>query len=232
MEQNNSFVFYRSFYEAIKNLDSETRLQVYDAINEYALNGEEPEINNIAASLMALIKPQIDANQERRINGSKGGRPKKKEEEKPMVIKKSETKKPTVMKKDENKKPNANVNANANANVNANKIYNLGEFQNIKLTEEQINKLNETYGSIKTEAYIKYLDEYIEMKGYKAKNHYLAIKKWVVDAVAEEEARKAKIEKNKTIVEKQDIIPTYSADKNPKLDSQRLNELLAKRKPS
>ena len=33
------------------------------------------------------------------------------------------------------------------------------------------------------------LDEYIEMKGYKAKNHYLAIKKWVVSAVEQNKIR-------------------------------------------
>ena len=33
---------------------------------------------------------------------------------------------------------------------------------------------------------IQYLDEYIEMKGYKAKNHYLCIRKWVVDAVSKQ----------------------------------------------
>lgn len=229
MQENNSYVFYRSFFEALKNLDDETRLQVYDAINEYALNGEEIETNNIARSMMALIKPQLDANQERRINGSKGGRPKKKEEEKPMVIKKAETKKPTVMKKDENKKPNANVNANVNANANVDRYTTLGEFKNVKLKEEEIKKLEAQYGSIETKRFIKHLDEYIEMKGYKAKNHYLAIKKWVVDAVAEEEARK---QRNQRLDYNGESIPEYSTHKNPKLDQGRLDEILAKRKPS
>ena len=44
----------------------------------------------------------------------------------------------------------------------------------------------ETYGQKTTDDCIRFLDEYIEMKGYKAKNHYLCIKKWVLDAVKEQ----------------------------------------------
>ena len=43
----------------------------------------------------------------------------------------------------------------------------------------------------KTDACIKELDEYIEMKGYKAKSHYLAIRKWVIDRVEEIEKKKS-----------------------------------------
>lgn len=59
-----------------------------------------------------------------------------------------------------------------------------GEYQNILLTDEEYNKLFQDYSN--AQELIAYLDEYIEMKGYKAKSHYLAIKKWVVDAVVRE----------------------------------------------
>ena len=57
-----------------------------------------------------------------------------------------------------------------------------GEYQNVLLTDNEYNKLYQDFGNAKD--LITYLDEYIEMKGYKAKSHYLAIRKWVVDAVA------------------------------------------------
>ena len=60
-----------------------------------------------------------------------------------------------------------------------------GEYSHVLLTEEQETKLMDEYGEILTLKAITFLDEYIEMKGYKAKNHYLAIKKWVIDAVKE-----------------------------------------------
>ena len=36
------------------------------------------------------------------------------------------------------------------------------------------------------------MDEYIEMKGYSVKSHYLAIRKWVINAVKEQRARDKK----------------------------------------
>lgn len=64
-----------------------------------------------------------------------------------------------------------------------------GEYGHVLLTDEQEEKLIEEYGEIVTAKAITFLDEYIEMKGYKAKNHYLAIKKWVIDAVREREPK-------------------------------------------
>ena len=65
-----------------------------------------------------------------------------------------------------------------------------GEYQHVLLKDDEVEKLIEEYGKDMTVKLIKFLDEYIEMKGYKAKNHYLAIKKWVADAVKEREGRK------------------------------------------
>lgn len=63
-----------------------------------------------------------------------------------------------------------------------------GEYRHVLLTEEQHQKLMNDYANY--QELITYLDEYIEMKGYKAKNHYLAIKKWVVDAVSKRKKNK------------------------------------------
>ena len=56
-----------------------------------------------------------------------------------------------------------------------------GEYKNVLLKDEELQKLKKDFENWKE--LITYLDEYIEMKGYKAKSHYLAIRKWVVDAV-------------------------------------------------
>lgn len=64
-----------------------------------------------------------------------------------------------------------------------------GEYNNVRLTDDEMNKLNEELGAHMTTACITFLDEYIEMKGYKAKSHYLAIKKWVVNAVKERQPK-------------------------------------------
>lgn len=119
-----SMVFYRSFYEAIKGLDAETKAEIYDAIFAYGLDGTESIcLSPIASAIFTLVKPQIDANNKRKEagkeNGKKGaqygklgGRPKKNNPQ--------ETPKKPRTRKTKPSNVNVNANANANANVNAN----------------------------------------------------------------------------------------------------------------
>ena len=58
-----------------------------------------------------------------------------------------------------------------------------GEFKHVFLTDYEYQKLNDDYGLVLAEKTIKFLDEYIEDKEYKSRSHYLAIKRWVVDAL-------------------------------------------------
>ena len=66
-----------------------------------------------------------------------------------------------------------------------------GEYKQVMLKDSEIDKLKEEYGLGMLEDCITFLDEYIEMKGYKAKNHYLCIRKWVVDAVKERQRKQS-----------------------------------------
>ena len=65
-----------------------------------------------------------------------------------------------------------------------------GEYKHVLLTDEEKDKLADEYGYTMADDCITFLDEYIEMKGYRAKSHYLAIRKWVVDAVKERDRKK------------------------------------------
>lgn len=85
-----------------------------------------------------------------------------------------------------------------------------GEYKNVLLTDDEYNRLKNDYNNY--EELIRFLDEYIEMKGYKAKNHNLAIRKWVVDAVKEYNKKH------------QDNLPNWF-DKNIEKDLNNLNEL-------
>jgi len=102
-----SIIFYRSFYEAIKELPENIQSQVYSAIFEYSLNFNEPQLEGISKTVFTLIKPQLDANNKRFENGKKGGRKTKKEPKDNQNETKSE--------------PNNNANANNNVNYNDNK---------------------------------------------------------------------------------------------------------------
>ena len=75
-----SFIFYRSFYEASKSLKDKDRVKLYDAICEKSLNDEEIKLTGLADSMFKLIKPQLEANMKKYENGKKGGRPKKQNE--------------------------------------------------------------------------------------------------------------------------------------------------------
>lgn len=103
---NESFVFYRSFYEATEDLTDEQLGKVMRAIAEYGLNENCIDMDAITKLAFTLIKPQLDANLRRRKNGAKGGRP--------------VTEKEPNHNLDETK-VEANVNANVNANANKEK---------------------------------------------------------------------------------------------------------------
>jgi len=70
-----SVVFYRSFWEAIKQLPEKERLESITAILEYGLDEMEPKSAGVASAMFLMAKPQIDANNRRYQNGTKGGRP-------------------------------------------------------------------------------------------------------------------------------------------------------------
>ncbi len=56
-----------------------------------------------------------------------------------------------------------------------------GAYKNVLLKDQELQALQKDFSN--WEELIIYLDEYIEMKGTKYKSHYMAIRKWVVDAV-------------------------------------------------
>ena len=102
--ERESFVFYRSFYEGIKELPRDIQGEVLTAIMEYGLNGVTTENQKpITKAMFALIKPQLDANNQRFENGKlgaehgkKGGRPRKeKPQENPTLTPRKPLKNPT-----------------------------------------------------------------------------------------------------------------------------------------
>ncbi|MBR6688771.1 MAG: DnaD domain protein [Clostridia bacterium] len=103
-----SFIFYRSFYDALNELPKENQADTYRAIARYALDQEETELTGISKAIFSLVKPQLDANYKKYENGKQ---------------KKSKTEandKQKVSKTGTNVNDNVNVNGNVNVNVNAN----------------------------------------------------------------------------------------------------------------
>lgn len=155
----NSFVFYGSFYEAIRLLPLENQAKIYDAIFKFSFENIEVELEGIELAVFLLIKPQLIANRTKYENGKKGGRPPRNTEEKPAENgdysknskntdnqNKTETKSIGNDKETENKprdnlsitetKPNVNDNVNVNDNANANVNVNVNVEEKKKTTKK------------------------------------------------------------------------------------------------
>jgi hypothetical protein len=101
----------------MQELPIEARCAVYDAIAAYSMNFTEPELTGLSKAIFTLIKPQLDANNKRYMNGCKGAEHGDKGGRPPMETPK-ETAKKTPKKPQENPKPTPNDNDNVNDNVN------------------------------------------------------------------------------------------------------------------
>lgn len=66
-----TLIFYRSFYEAIKELPEKNQAELYIAIFEYSLNFNEVQLSGLSKTIFLLIKPQLEANNKRFENGKK-----------------------------------------------------------------------------------------------------------------------------------------------------------------
>lgn len=74
-----------------------------------------------------------------------------------------------------------------------------GEFKNVLLSDDEYKLLIEQFGN--PEQLIKRLDEYKEQSGKQYNSDYMAIRKWVVEAVKEDEAKKPPIDETYNIDE-------------------------------
>ena len=124
--RRDSFVFYRSFFEMAEEIANEgERLRALEALLDYGLNGKVRKLQkgSMSSVLFGAFKPQIDANNERYLNGkkgaehgAKGGRPKK--DKNPTGV--TEQNPTGVIRKTPNENVNVNANVNANVHVNEN----------------------------------------------------------------------------------------------------------------
>ena len=103
-----SIVFYKSFYEAIKELPSKNQLDIYNAIFQKYFYEEDISLKGISKGIFNLIIPNVDSANKRYFanveNGKKGGRPKSELKPKQKV----------------NDNDNDNVNEKDNVNDNEN----------------------------------------------------------------------------------------------------------------
>ena len=184
--ERESFVFYKSFFEALSCLDKDAKADCFDAIAQYALYGEETDISGAAKAVFVSVKPQIDANNRRYANGCKGGKPKANQNVTKTEPNPNQSVTKTEPNVNDNDNDNDNVNENVNVNVNENeKKYTYGENKKVSLTNREYERLVNDYGIDLTKRAIEFLDGYIVDQNYKSKSNYQAIRRWVIKAVKE-----------------------------------------------
>ena len=110
--ERDSFVFYSSFLKAIRAIKKrDIQAELALAIIEYGITGETAECGEMVSMAMELIKPQLEANNQKYINGLKGGAPKGNQN-----AKKEQPKNNQEQPKNNQEQPNENVNENDNVN--------------------------------------------------------------------------------------------------------------------
>ncbi len=144
--ERDSFVFYSSFLKAIRAIKKrDIQAELALAIIEYGITGETAECGEMVSMAMELIKPQLEANNQKYINGLKGaehgikgGRPKK---EKPQ-----ENPTETPQKPQENPNITPNVNENDNVNEKEKKYIKKENLDFSSLWQEWENYMQEVHG--------------------------------------------------------------------------------------
>ena len=136
MTKKDSFIIYRSFYIGLQALKSKDRLQLYDAIFEYGLNSTEIDLKPLPKAMFLMIKPQLQANHRKFLNGQKGG----------QATKDLWAKQGQVEGQNKSKAmANVNVNNNDNKNVKCYILLPLKDGKNIMLDNNFMTELEKTY---------------------------------------------------------------------------------------
>lgn len=174
--EKRTFLMYSEWQPLLEGMSDEQAGQLFKKIYAYQ-TGNEYEIQDaLILGVFNMIKAKFDADRKlyvekcerNKLNGAKGGRPKKQEPKKTERL----TEKPKELPKKEAPKKNE-----------------YGEYHNVRLTEQEYAKLSEKFGEGKTAEAIKILDTYIESlapakkKEYLKKNHNLCMQNWVYGEV-------------------------------------------------
>lgn len=156
MKRNNSFIFYASYYDAIKNLPEEEQGNIYKILVEYAIAQKQPKkLSATAKACFILIKPFLDNSINKYNasveNGKKGGAPKgnanakKQPKNNPETTQEQPKNNLKTTQHTSEKQPNINKNKNNNINNNINIIQNKTNTINkikVETTKTTENELN------------------------------------------------------------------------------------------
>ena len=173
-----SFTYYKSFAEGLKPLNDETYRRLSDALVNYALYGETPDLEGLEMTVFQSWKANIDASNKRKDNGKNGGRPKteinRTETENNRTITENNRTKPKITEG----KPNKKEKENKKETITETKKESIGRFT--PPTPAQVSEYIAEKGySVDAEKFV----DFYESKGWfvgknKMKDWKAAVRNW------------------------------------------------------
>ena len=209
MEERKSFTFFRSYYDAMQNIDDpKVKADVFMAICAYALDGEVIPLQGIAAALFSLVKPNLDVSAKKAKAGSVGGlnRPSdcasKSEANRKQTRSKTEaSRKQTASKAEASDKQTASEGEGdkgegiyitptpLTGSTPPSKEQKVKFAEFVTLYQKEFDSLVAKHGRATTNELIQILDNYKGSTGKKYQSDYRAILSWVEDKWRESQAK-------------------------------------------
>ena len=202
MDERKAFSFYRSYYEASKDLPTkEDQADFLMAICSYIFDGVEPEITGVASAMFKLAKPNLDTSIKRASVGQTGGKSKanaKQNGSKPEANAKQNGSKPEANDKQTESNDEANPKRYMindymiNDQVINDQVINekekrdkkekpqrhkCGQYNNVLLSDDELKKLKDEFPSDWQER-IERVSEYCASKGKTYKDYLATIRSW------------------------------------------------------
>lgn len=194
-----------SFYEAMRFLPDQERLELFDGICAYSLNGTLPEnLSPVAKSMFILMKPNIDSSAKKYTaavsNGKKRNSKSIPEEAQPEEPSTNQTSNQSShqsndqsnnqcadqdydleLELDSESDLDMDLDSDASAKSPSPKKekgikHKYGEYKNVLLTDEEMKKLQEELPNCGE--LVQRLSEYIASTGKKYKSHYATLRTW------------------------------------------------------
>lgn len=201
-DDKKSFLLYNDYIEHVDLLDDADAGKVFKAILSYVNGIEGEQLNGMALMAFSFIRSQLDRDNEsyerkcqaNRINGKKGGRPKKAKppeegepQHPPLEVVPEQEKVEADGSNEEPRKPNG-FSDNGSVTPEEPKQekkkkkeapvrHQYGEYRNVLLSDEELEKLKKEFPA-DWAARIERLSSAIAQHGYKYKSHLATIRNW------------------------------------------------------
>ena len=187
MDERKAFSFYRSYYEASKDLPTkEDQADFLMAICSYIFDGVEPEITGVASAMFKLAKPNLETSIKRANAGQIGGSSNKKENKVKANDKQNESKTEANDKQSESQAEAINDYMINDYMINEKEKINKkekpakhqhGKYKNVLLTDDELEELKKEF-PVDWQERIERVSEYCASKGRAYKNYLATIRAW------------------------------------------------------